>query len=325
MPSKRELLEEISRNRSIPKEEFIKWVNKQGVVIPPYWTWNKIIDELASQRRITKKSLEEFKIEYLEEDIEEEVHIKRRVRRRKITATKSRETTIELPSREKIINELFDVADLDMRVLSSIAEVFKVDLKGRNIHKKLASLDDHHLKRLYRAFVLKERDRTGKLFELRAMKYYLKVEFPKFDPERKKNFNGIELRRKLPTKAGESKEFDVVAFFADRKIDIMECKARVTKMGREELLGYLADAESVDATKDYDNGYDVENFYIFSLGGFEPSAVQQLTDKVGEDGVYRWDKLLNIGIDLPIFTRNSFNVKLIEEVNGKLRQRFPKK
>lgn len=320
MSSKVELLEEISRDLSIPKEEFINWVNKQGVVIPPYWTWNKIIDGLASKRRITKKSLEEFKIEYLEEDIEEEVHIKRKIRRRKIIATKSRETTIELPSRGNIINELFEVADLDMRVLSSVAEVFKVDLKGKNIHKKLASLDDRHLERLYRAFVMKERDRAGKLFELRAMKYYLKAEFPKFDSERKKDFYGIELRRKLPTKSGENKEFDVVTFFSGRKIDIIECKARVTPIGREELLGYLADAKSVDATKDLDNGYDVEDFYIFSLGGFEPSGISALIAEVGEDGVYRWDRHL-----ISVFTRNSLNVKLIEEVNGKLRQRFPKK
>ena len=320
MPSKRELLVEISKNRNIPKEKFIEWANKQGVAIPPHWTWNRIIDMLASQRRITKKSLEEFKIEYLEEDIEEEVHIKRKVRRRKITTTKSRETIIELPSRVEMLHQLHRQGDLDTRTLRALADALKIDLRGRDIYDKLSNLDDRFIKKFYRAFIIKERDRKGELFELRAVRYYLRKEFPKFDPERKKNFDGIELRKKLRTKSGESKEFDVVAFFSDRTIDIIECKSRVNRMGREELLGYLADAKSVDATKGEEYGYDVENFYIFSLSGFEPSAISALIAEVGEDGVYRWDTYV-----ISIFTRNSFNVKLIEEVNGKLRQIFPKK
>jgi len=97
VPSKVELLEEISRIRDVHKEDFVEWANKLGADVRAYWTWDEIIDEVASGRKVTKQDLENYlaqvyrkrklkqrELTFEEEHIKEKI-IEREIKRKKIS------------------------------------------------------------------------------------------------------------------------------------------------------------------------------------------------------------------------------------------------
>jgi len=95
VPSKVELLVEISRIRDVHKEDFVDWANKLGADVRAYWTWDEIIDEIASGRKVTKQDLEDYlaqiykrrKLKKRELSFEEE-HIKEKIVEREISRKK---------------------------------------------------------------------------------------------------------------------------------------------------------------------------------------------------------------------------------------------
>lgn len=111
MPSKVELLEEISRIRDVHKEDFVEWANKLGADVRAYWTWDEIIDEVASGRKVTKQDLENYlarvhrkrRIRQKELSFEEE-HIKEKIIEREISRRK-------VSYKETIFDEVVDIIE----------------------------------------------------------------------------------------------------------------------------------------------------------------------------------------------------------------------
>lgn len=319
MVTKEELLRDIAKSKNISKEEFVNWATDKGLDLKPTRSWEGIIAEVIPKRAISKADLEAFMAECVEEEIEEEIQIKRKTKRKTTRAAtvKGTKILVQLPPREKILHECNKCKSLDLRTIQTIAEIYKTICKCKSKYDRLDSFNGETLGHMYRAFVNKEHDSSGKYLELRAIGYYLTQAFKEFDKEARGKLTRIELHKNLTTEAGSQENFDIVAYYEDYKtIDVMECKDRKTPIDETELNGYLEDIRQVDALKK--TFWDVADFYLVTSSDFRPRALATVRHKAGESGEWNWETAM-----FKLITTNSINIHLMAERDGELKQVYP--
>jgi hypothetical protein len=60
MATKKELLQDLAKNKKIKIGDFVDWAASKGIELKPTWGWDKIIEVVAPKRAISKAALETF-------------------------------------------------------------------------------------------------------------------------------------------------------------------------------------------------------------------------------------------------------------------------
>lgn len=233
----------------------------------------------------------------------------------KIATTKGTKTLGQLPQKDTMLRECKNCDSLDIRTIKTIAELSNSSCKGKSKYDKLESLNEDTLKTLYLAFVNKEHDKSGTYFEYRALAHYLKHDFASFEKEERESLDHIERHKNLTYGSGGQKNFDSVAYYNDKTIDVIECKDRKKPVDVKDLSGYIELIRKVDELRG-SRFYDVLHFYFVSSSGFTDRALASARDTGGDGGRWTWDKKL-------LRRKNYIDIHLIAEIDGELKQVYP--
>ena len=288
MVTKAELLNRLTRKQL---EEIAR---AEGIRIPSGARKAELVKRLT---RLRLSRIRELVEEYTEE-IERTTIIKEKIKRKR--RTREREKLTITMSKEKIIMKLVD-EKIPRKILEIIGERYRFAPYGRSRLDIYRNLDEDALEVLYRIFVKKEYDRTGRFLEYRTANWIIK----------RHRLSEIKIRDKIIGKSGILKEADVAGYDENGDLIVVaECKSRGGPTTWSDISKWI---ETVSDFLERHNS--LRYAYFVSKERYIPTAIKEFIHNV-KDGILKpkgLKRLIHPGVEL----------YLLEERRGKMIKIFP--
>lgn len=302
LASKTELL------KKLDTADLMQLMKNEGYKVPKTANKKTLINLLEPE--LTIKQIKEYVQEFEEEEIEREIHIKEKIKKRK-SSIRSK-TVIQTVTSEKMILDLTDLK-IPLDIIKIIAADHRSPILGRGV-TLYKNLTPEAITTLHSTFIKKEKDRKGKYLEYRLAQYLSK----------KHRGKQIKLRDKIVGESGVAHEIDSSAYNNKAEpIAIGEAKSKGGKSQKDDMMKWINISEDLAKSQ---KGNKLTDAYFISIEGATADALKLLKSKIDKKGRLRiltggrvFKSLWNDG-DL---SSASVKIHILEERKGVIQQIFP--
>jgi len=292
LPTKEELLNKLDF------EKLKDIADSEGIKYPKDVTRRFLVKLLGGV--LTIETIKKYLAEYEEEEVEREITVKERLRRRTARVSREEVTKIVL-SREKMILDLTK-AKVSKTVLGQIANYYRSRFEPKkSMLEMLELLNDDALTAAWKAFCKKETDQSGRFFEWRMGEYL----HDRMDAEI------VKFREKIVGKDGVPYEIDVTGY--DKRgalIIICECKSRGGSPSKEDITKWLAATKQIAKAP---IGRSLSKSCFASTSPYTQDIIKLVKGECGTDGTLKLFAAKELLLNLE---RRKIVVILFEEREG---------